>query len=178
MWSLGKYFYVNQFFFRQAIVLKSLFSPSFFDDRDKGEGDTVVLHSKHRTTYFVKTNLWMVEVNAPSLGTKCKQMPCGLPRSSTVFDAIHITMLHYCLFVCLLWLMAHPWVTCQDLQMLGGFLTVVCFLCFKGTQDPWNASTACLWHMRRRDLLTSMYSVKSSAQVIKKPGTLSPRLSL
>ena len=74
--------------------------------------------------------------------------------------------------------MAHPWVTYKDLQMLGGFLTVVCFLCFEGTQDPWNASTACLWHMRPRDLLTSMYSVKISAQVIKKLGTLRPRLSL
>jgi len=68
----------TNFFFRQARVLKSLFSPSLFDERDKGEEDTAVLHSKHRTTYFVKTNLWMVELNAPSLGTKCKQMPCGL----------------------------------------------------------------------------------------------------
>lgn len=91
----------TNFFFRQTIVLKSLFSPSFFDDRDKGEGDTAVLHSKHRTTYFVKTNLWMVELNAPSLGTKCKQMPCGLQRSSTVFDAIHnhASLLLVCLFV-------------------------------------------------------------------------------
>lgn len=71
----------------------------------------------------------------------------GIQRRSTmlVFSEAyyHISLL----FVCYV-LMPHPWATYKNIQMPGGLITVVCFLCFKGTQDLWNASIACLWHMR------------------------------
>ena len=81
-----------------------------------------------------------------------------------------------CLFVCLLWFMAHSRVTYKTYKCIVASHS--CFLCFKGTQDPWNASIACLWYLQLRDLLTSMWWVESSAWEIEKHGTFRPRLSL
>ena len=80
------------------------------------------------------------------------------------------------LLVCLLWFIAHPRVTYKTYKCIVA--CHCCFLCFKGTQDPWNASIACLCYMQLRDLLTSMWGVESSAWEIEKHGTFRPRLSL
>ena len=103
-------------------------------------------------------------------------MPCVIQRWATVYDATHISMTaNVCLFVriCVTSLGNLPKHTYKCIVAFH-----CCFFCFKGTQGPWNASIACLWHMQPRDLLTSMWWVESSAWEIEKHGTFRPRLSL
>ena len=58
--------------FFNTIVLESLFSPPLSMTGIRGVG-TAVVNSQHRTAYFVKANLWMVELNSSSVGNLSKQ---------------------------------------------------------------------------------------------------------
>ena len=44
----------------------------------------------------------------------------------------------------------------KHIQTASGILIVLTFLCFKATQDLWNVSTACHWHILQEDLVTIM----------------------
>ena len=53
-------------------------------------------------------------------------------------------------------LMSQSRVTCKHIETPSGILIVLTFLCFKATQNLWNASTACHWHILQNDLVTIM----------------------
>ena len=53
-------------------------------------------------------------------------------------------------------LMSQSRVTCKHIETPSGILIVLTFLCFKATQNLWNASTACNWHILQNDLVTIM----------------------
>ena len=52
--------------------------------------------------------------------------------------------------------MSQSWVTCKHIETPSGILIVLTFLCFKATQNLWNDSTACHWHILQDDLVTIM----------------------